>query len=106
MTHHNQTKELTTWFLNLPLDESIDNKGTKFKFQIQDPIKHNKETKKLRKAQEGHLEEGKPQKPTKGTKGRKIMKKARKAQNQSKSSRSSLSLKLTPPNTLNANSPP
>jgi hypothetical protein len=25
MTHHNQTKELTTWFLNLPLDESIDN---------------------------------------------------------------------------------
>jgi hypothetical protein len=23
MTHHNQTKELTTWFLNLPLDESI-----------------------------------------------------------------------------------
>jgi hypothetical protein len=30
MTHHNQTKELTTWFLNLPLDESIDNKSTKF----------------------------------------------------------------------------
>jgi hypothetical protein len=30
MTHHNQTKELTTWFLNLPLDESIDNKNTKF----------------------------------------------------------------------------
>jgi hypothetical protein len=30
MTHHNQTKELTTWFLNLLLDESIDNKSTKF----------------------------------------------------------------------------
>jgi hypothetical protein len=29
MTHHNQTKELTTWFLNLPLDESIDNKKHK-----------------------------------------------------------------------------
>jgi hypothetical protein len=29
MTHHNQTKELTTWFLNLPLDESIDNKKYK-----------------------------------------------------------------------------
>jgi hypothetical protein len=40
MTHHNQTKELTTWFLNLPLDESIDNKSTKFKVQIQDPMKH------------------------------------------------------------------
>jgi glycine cleavage system H lipoate-binding protein len=34
MTHHNQTKELTTWFLNLPLDESIDNKSTKFKVRI------------------------------------------------------------------------
>jgi hypothetical protein len=31
MTHHNQTKELTTWFLNLSLDEFIDNKNTKFK---------------------------------------------------------------------------
>jgi hypothetical protein len=30
MTHHNQIKEQTTWFLNLPLDESIDNKSTKF----------------------------------------------------------------------------
>jgi hypothetical protein len=40
MTHHNQTKELTIWFLHLPLDESIDNKGTKFKVQIQDPMKH------------------------------------------------------------------
>jgi hypothetical protein len=32
--------ELTTWFLNLPLDEPIDNKGTKFEVQIQDPMKH------------------------------------------------------------------
>jgi hypothetical protein len=29
MTHHNQTKELITWFLNLPLDESINNKSIK-----------------------------------------------------------------------------
>jgi hypothetical protein len=40
MTYHNQTKELVTWFLNLPLDESIDNKSTKFEVQIQDPMKH------------------------------------------------------------------
>jgi hypothetical protein len=40
MTHHNQTKKLTTWFLNLPLDESIDNKSTKFEVRIQDPMKH------------------------------------------------------------------
>jgi hypothetical protein len=39
MTHHNQTKERTTWFLNLPLDESIDNKSTKFKVRIKDPMK-------------------------------------------------------------------
>jgi hypothetical protein len=30
MTHHNQIKKLITWFLNLPLDESIDNKSTQF----------------------------------------------------------------------------
>jgi hypothetical protein len=40
MTHHNQTNELTAWFLNLPLDESIDNKSTKFEVRIQDPMKH------------------------------------------------------------------
>jgi hypothetical protein len=34
MTHYNQTKELATWFLNLPLDESIDNKSTKFDVRI------------------------------------------------------------------------
>jgi hypothetical protein len=41
MTHHNQTKKLITWFLNLPLDESIDNKSTKFEVQIQDSMKRN-----------------------------------------------------------------
>jgi hypothetical protein len=40
MTHHNQTKERITWFLNLPPDESIDNKSTKFEVRIQDPMKH------------------------------------------------------------------
>jgi hypothetical protein len=34
MTRDNQTKELTTWFLNLPLDESTDNKSTKFEVRI------------------------------------------------------------------------
>jgi hypothetical protein len=40
MTHHNQTKKLITWFLNLPLDESIDNKSPKCEVRIQDPMKH------------------------------------------------------------------
>jgi hypothetical protein len=39
MTYHNQSKELTTWFFNLPLDESIDNKSTKFEVRVQDPMK-------------------------------------------------------------------
>jgi hypothetical protein len=40
MTHRNQTIELVTWFLNLPLDESIDNKSIMFEVRIQDPMKH------------------------------------------------------------------
>jgi hypothetical protein len=40
MIHHNQAKELITWFLNLPLNESIDNKSIKFEARIQDPMKH------------------------------------------------------------------
>jgi hypothetical protein len=50
MTHHNQTKELTTWFLNLPLNESIDNKIIKFEVQIQDPMKHSLKTQKAKKS--------------------------------------------------------
>jgi hypothetical protein len=49
MTHHNQTKELNTWFLNLPLDESIDNKNIKFEVRIQDPMKHSEKTQKAKK---------------------------------------------------------
>jgi hypothetical protein len=81
MTHHNQTKELTTWFLNLPLDESIDNKNTKSKSRIQDPMKHSLMTNSQQEAQESHLEEGEAARPTKGTKGGKTTKRARKAQN-------------------------
>jgi hypothetical protein len=39
MTHHNQIKEHTTWFLNLPLDESIGKKSTKFDVRIEEPLK-------------------------------------------------------------------
>jgi hypothetical protein len=50
MTHHNQTMELTTWFLNLPLDESIDNKSTKFEVRIQNPMRHSYKTQKAKKS--------------------------------------------------------
>jgi hypothetical protein len=49
MTHHNQTKELITWFLNLPIDDSIDNKST------------DRRPKKSRKAQEAQIEDPKSQ---------------------------------------------
>jgi hypothetical protein len=129
MTHHNQTKELITWFLNLPLDESIDNKSQQsLKFESKTPWSTARRPKKPRNAQKGHLEEGKPQKLTKSKKSGKAkqngtekleraqmskenskstqkLKGARKAQKLHKSSKSTLPLKSTPPNPLNASSP-
>jgi hypothetical protein len=78
MTHHNQTKELTTWFLNPPLMSPMTTKGTKLEVRIEDPMKHSRKTKKPRKAQEGHLEEEKTTMPTKGTKNGKPRKRAKK----------------------------
>jgi hypothetical protein len=73
-------------------------------------MKHRKKTQKPRKAQEGHLEEGKPQKLIKDKKSDKAKQNGkeelRKTQKSKKSSKSTLPLKSTPPNTLNANSPP
>jgi hypothetical protein len=79
MTHHNQTKVLTTWFLNLLLDESIDNK--KHKVWSSNPKPHGAqlEDQKPRKAQEGHIEEGKITKPANGMKSGKPSKMAKKS---------------------------
>jgi hypothetical protein len=49
MTHHTQTKELTTWFLNLPLDESIDNKMHKVWSLNQRPHEAQLEDQKIHK---------------------------------------------------------
>jgi hypothetical protein len=68
MTYHNQTKELTTCFLNLPLDESIDNKKHKVWSSNPKPHEAQLEDQKAKKAQEGHLEEEKPQKLANGKK--------------------------------------
>jgi hypothetical protein len=62
MTYHNQTKELATWFLNLPLDESIENKSTKFDVRIQDPMKHSLKTQKAKKSSRRSSRRGKPAK--------------------------------------------
>jgi hypothetical protein len=37
MTHHNQTKELTTWFLNLPLMSPVTTKEQSLKFESKTP---------------------------------------------------------------------
>jgi hypothetical protein len=56
MTHHKQTKKLTTWFLNLPLDESIDNKSIKFEVQIQQKPTKNKKNGKAKQNGKEELE--------------------------------------------------
>jgi hypothetical protein len=72
ITHHNQTKVLTTWFLNLSLDEYIDNtKAQSLNFESK-THEAQLEDQKPRKAQEGHLEEGKTTKPANGMKSGKI----------------------------------
>jgi hypothetical protein len=37
ITHHHQTKELTTWFLNLPLMSPLTTKAQSFKFESKTP---------------------------------------------------------------------
>jgi hypothetical protein len=49
MTHHNQINELTTWFLNLPLDESIYNKKHKVWSSNPKPHEAQLEDKKAKK---------------------------------------------------------
>jgi hypothetical protein len=74
----------------------------KFEFKI--PWSTARRTKKQRKAQEGHQEEGKLQKPANGTKSgktkqndKKELRRARKAQNQHKSSKSTLPSEINSP---------
>jgi hypothetical protein len=71
-------------------------------------MKHSWKIKSQRKAQEGHLEEGKAARPTKDMKSGKSSQNGkeelRKTQSQNKTSNKSSNSK-TPPDTLNANSP-
>jgi hypothetical protein len=104
MIHHNQTKELTTWFLNLPLDESIDNKRHKIWSSNS-------------KLHEAHLEDQKVKKNSRRSstirKNHKANKNHEKRQTKEKS-KEKLKIKKTQnspwnqtsPNTHNASSPP
>jgi hypothetical protein len=106
MTHHNQTKELTTWFLNLPLMSPLTTKAQSLKFKSKTPWSTARRPKKPRKAQEGHLKYGKPQKPANGTKNGKAKPNCkdelRKAQKSKKSLKSTQKLKINTPSEINS----
>jgi hypothetical protein len=99
-----------------PLMSPLITKAQSLKFESKTPWSRARRPKKPWKAQEGHLEEEKPQKPTKGmksgkakqtgTKEQRKAQKSKKGSNKGKSSKLTLPLKSTPPNTLNASSPP
>jgi hypothetical protein len=82
----------------------LTTKAQSLKFESKIPWSTARRPKKPRKAQEGHLEEGKPQKLTTGKKSGKAKQNGKeelgKAQKSKKSSKSTLPLKSTPPNTL------
>jgi hypothetical protein len=88
-------------------------KEQSLKFKSKTPWSIARRSKKWRKAQEGHLEEEKATKPTNGMKIGKPRKRAKKSskprqikQEKLKLKNLKLPLKSTPPNTLNASSPP
>jgi hypothetical protein len=84
-----------------PLMSPLTTKAQSLMFEFKTPWSIVRRPQKPRKAQEGHLEEGKLHNPINGTKSGKVAKKSR------KSSKSAQKLKIdTPPNTLNVSSPP
>jgi hypothetical protein len=99
-----------------PLMSPLTTKTQSLKFESKIPWSTARRPKKLRKTQEGHLEEEKSQKPTRGTKsgkskqnGKEELRKTQKCKNRSKSTqklKNNTPLKSTPPNTLNASSLP
>jgi hypothetical protein len=82
MTHHNQTKVLTIWFLNLPLDEYIDNK--KFKVWILNSRPHEaqlEDQKSKKSSRWSSTRKKKSQNQQVAQKAAKLNKEQRKAQN-------------------------
>jgi hypothetical protein len=65
MTHHNQTKELITWFLNLSLDESIDKKKPKVCISNLRPHEAQLEDQKAKKSSRSSSRRGKSRKTNK-----------------------------------------
>jgi hypothetical protein len=95
-----------------PLMSSLITKAQSLKFESKIPWSTARRSKKVRKSQEGHLEEGKPQKPTEGMKsgnakqnGKKklgIAQKRKKSSNHGKSSKLAQKLKINTPHKINS----
>jgi hypothetical protein len=79
MTHHNQTNELDTWFLNLPFDESIDNKKHKVWSLNPKPHEAQLEDQKAKKSSRRSSRKRKNCKSNKNTKGDKPSKMVKKS---------------------------
>jgi hypothetical protein len=94
-----QTKVLTTWFLNLPLDESIDNKKTQsLKFESKTPWSTTRRPKSQEKLKKGYLEEGTTTRPTKAQKvanQAKLQRRAKKSSKPKQNEQEKLKLKKT-----------
>jgi hypothetical protein len=84
----------------------LTTKAQSLKFESKTPWSTARRPKKPRKAQEGHIEEGKPQKLANDTKSGKAkqngMKELRKAQKSKKSSKSTQKLKINTPPEINS----
>jgi hypothetical protein len=84
----------------------LTTKAQSLKFKSKIPWSTARRPKKASKAQEGHLEEGKPQKPTKGKKSGKAKQNGKeepgKAQKSKKSSKSKQKLKINTPPEINS----
>jgi hypothetical protein len=74
MTHHSQSMKLTTWFLNLPLDESIDNKNHKVQSLNPKPHEAPLEDQKAKKSSRRSSRRRKNYKANKSTKSGKLSK--------------------------------
>jgi hypothetical protein len=89
---------------------SLTIKAQSLMFESKTPWSTARGPKKPRKAQEGHLEDGKPQKPRKGKKAakpRKWQRRAKKTSEEQEKLKPRQKLKIsTPPNTLDASTPP
>jgi hypothetical protein len=83
----------------------LTTKAQSLKFESKTPWSTARRLKKTKKAQEGHLEEGKLKKPTKGTKNGKAKqngkKELEKAQKSKKGSKSAQKLKINTPPEIN-----